>query len=204
MLCVLYLNIHSIHTQLSFHINSYLPLYHHCYLCVNMVVLIVTHKTTRSQGIEISTYLTITSSPWHYVQVCSDSLSAIQNIQKCSHLYSYRIQKLAATLYDKSVHLHIAWLPGHMSNFGSEIAYLAARKAADLVDSSNFGVSHSYLKRNIKIACLQKWKNLFAISFKGQAYQNLHNEPVWKSFNFAVKTSRVVWSAYMQLKLGYR
>ena len=62
--CILYLNIHPIYTQLSFHINSYTPLYHHHYLCVNMVVLLVTHKTTRSWSIEISTYLAITSSPW--------------------------------------------------------------------------------------------------------------------------------------------
>ena len=47
-LCVLYLNIHPIHTQSSLHINSYLPLYHHHYLCINLVVLLVTHKTTRS------------------------------------------------------------------------------------------------------------------------------------------------------------
>ena len=64
-ICVLYLNIHPIHTQfLNLCTNSYLPLYHHHYLCINMVVLLVTHKTTRSQGIEISTYLAITSSPW--------------------------------------------------------------------------------------------------------------------------------------------
>ena len=62
---VLYLNIHPIHIQLSLHIDSYLPLYHHHYLCVNVVVLLVTHKTTRSWGIEISTYLAITSSSWH-------------------------------------------------------------------------------------------------------------------------------------------
>ena len=64
-LYVLYLNIHPIHTQLSLHIDSYSPLYCHCYLCINVVVLLVTHKTTRSWGIEISTYLAITSSPWH-------------------------------------------------------------------------------------------------------------------------------------------
>ena len=65
-LCVLYLNIHPIHTQLSLHIDSYPPLYHHHYLCVNVVVLLVTHKTTRSWGIEISTYVAIMSGPWQF------------------------------------------------------------------------------------------------------------------------------------------
>ena len=61
--CVLYLHIYPIHTQLSLHIDSYLPLYHHHYLCINVVVLLVTHKTTRTWGIEISSYLAIMSGP---------------------------------------------------------------------------------------------------------------------------------------------
>ena len=64
---VLYLHIHSIYTPLlSLCIDSYLPLYHHHYFCVNVVVLLVTCKTTRSQGIEISTYLATMSGPWHW------------------------------------------------------------------------------------------------------------------------------------------
>ena len=64
---VLYLHIHSIYTPLlSFCIDSYPPLYHHHYFCVNVVVLLVTCKTTRSQDIEISTYLATMSSPWQF------------------------------------------------------------------------------------------------------------------------------------------
>ena len=72
--CVLYLHIHPIHTQLSFHTNSYPLLYHHCYFCVNVVILLVTHKTTRSWGIEISTYLAIMFSPWQFELLPSEFL----------------------------------------------------------------------------------------------------------------------------------
>src|SRR2546430_9271245 len=40
-------------------------------------------------------------------------------------------------------------------------------------------------------------------SKKGAYYQNLHTQPAWKPLNLQLKATRIVWSSYMQLKLGH-
>ena len=101
-LCVLYLNIHPIHTQLSLHIDSYPPLYHHHYLSINLVVLLVTHKTTRSWGIEISTYLAIMFSPWQFESLYFEFLPKTPCLNKMTIL---SLSSLRCTLKVQANHL---------------------------------------------------------------------------------------------------
>jgi len=100
-----------------------------------------------------------------------------------------------------------------MGIYGNEQADKAAKTAArtdiaeisdNIVNCSNdVGISLTYLKRKVKESLLQSWYNHYNSANKGAYYQNLHIEPAWKSPNLQVKTSRIVWSSYMQLKLGH-
>jgi hypothetical protein len=96
-------------------------------------------------------------------------------------------------------------MSGHITIYGNEMADLAAKRAADQSDDQTyqFSASYSYLKRQIKLMCLNKWKNIYTKSSKGQIYQNLQTEPTWKSFNSMLQLPSIVWSSYIQLKLGH-
>jgi hypothetical protein len=87
------------------------------------------------------------------------------------------------------------------------MADLAARRAAENSDKSviscDNAVSLIFLRRKAKELLLQKWQNHYSTANKGQIYQNLNTKPAWKTFNSKIKTSRIVWSSYMQLKLGH-
>ena len=50
---------------------------------------------------------------------------------------------------------------------------------------------------------MQSWYNYYKLAKKGAIYQNLNILPAWKSCNLIAKASRIVWSSYIQLKLGH-
>src|SRR4030095_1251827 len=99
----------------------------------------------------------------------------------------------------------------HMNIHGNEQADLAAKTAAaadisdeNVIDCSNeINVSLTFLRKLVKKSVLQSWQNYYNSASKGAYYQNLHIQPVWKPLNLCVKTSRIVWSTYIQLKLGH-
>ena len=104
-------------------------------------------------------------------------------------------------------------MPGHVGIYGNEQADTAAKIAATtefrqyssyITDcSSEIGISLIYLKSMIKKSLLQSWYNYYKSAKKGVCYQNLAIKPAWKPLNLKLKASRIVWSSYIQLKLGH-
>jgi hypothetical protein len=102
-------------------------------------------------------------------------------------------------------------VPGHMNIYDNEKADLAAKIAAaaefnseNVKDCSNeIDTSLIYLRKLIKKSLLQSWQNYYNSTKKGASYQNLDIQPVWKPPNLHVKTSRIAWSTYIQLKLRH-
>jgi hypothetical protein len=103
-------------------------------------------------------------------------------------------------------------VPGHVGIYGNEQADKAAKIAAaadynyNVIDCSNeIGISLTYLKRKAKESLLKSWQNYYnsTAAKKGTYYQNLQTQPAWKPLNLQLKATRIVWSSYMQLKLGH-
>ena len=101
-------------------------------------------------------------------------------------------------------------MPGHVDIYGNEQADKAAKIAAAAENSDNiidcsdeFGISLTYLRKNVKNSLLKSWYNHYNSANKGAYYQNLDTQPVWKPPNLTAKTSRIVWSSYIQLKIGH-
>lgn len=146
------------------------------------------------------------------IYVFADSLGAIQRIQNNSQSsgqeWVAKIHSKAEFLFHQNIKLHIHWVPGHMDIHGNEMADLAAKTGAyDLkseVVSYQMPVSLISLKRKLKERQLLDWQSHWTNSKKkGRTYQNLNTFPAWKSINSSIKTSRVVWSSYIQLKMGH-
>ena len=151
------------------------------------------------------------------VWIFSDSQAAIQRICKKSSSsgqeISYKLQCEAESLLSKNIQLHICWVPGHVGIYGNEQADTAAKIAATtefrqyssyITDcSSEIDISLIYLKSMIKKSLLQSWYNCYKSAKKGVCYQNLAIKPAWKPLNLKLKASRIVWSSYIQLKLGH-
>ena len=154
------------------------------------------------------------------IWIFSDNQAAIQRILKNSSSsgqeISYKIQCEAESLLSQNIQLHICWVPGHMNIYGNEQADKAAKIAAaadiatiaansnNIIDCSDeIGISLTYLKRKIKNSLLHSWHNCYNSAKKGAYYQNLDIQPAWKPPNLSVKTSRIVWSSYIQLKIGH-
>ena len=104
-------------------------------------------------------------------------------------------------------------MPGHVGIYGNEQADKAAKIAAaadianfdnNIIDcSGEIGISLTYLRRMSKNSLLQQWYNYYNSAKKGAYYQNLDIQPVWKPPNLLIKAPRLVWSSYIQLKLGH-
>ena len=98
-----------------------------------------------------------------------------------------------------------------MNIYDNEQANLAAKTAAaadisdeNVIDCSNeINVSLTFLRKLVKKSVLQSWQNYYNSVKKRASYQNLDIQPVWKPSNLYVKTSRIVWSTYIQLKLSH-
>src|SRR5215471_6245242 len=136
-------------------------------------------------------------------RICKDSISSDQEI-------SYKIQCEAEYLLSQNIQLHICWVPSHMNIYDNEQTDKAAKIAAAANYSSNvidcsdeIGISLTYLKRKIKTSLIQFWHNYYDSVKKEAYYQNLDLKPAWKPANLQLKSSRLVWSSYIQLKLGH-
>jgi ribonuclease HI len=157
------------------------------------------------------------SNSIQHVWIFSDNQAAIQRICKNSSSsgqeISYKLQSEAESLQSQNIQLHIYWVPGHVGIYGNEQADKAAKIAAaadstsassNIIDcSSEIGCSLTYLKRAVKNSLLQSWYNYYNAATKGAYYQNLDIQPAWKPPNLTAKTSRIVWSSYIQLKIGH-
>jgi ribonuclease HI len=158
-----------------------------------------------------------TSDTVKNIWIFSDSQAVVQRICKNSknsgQEISYKLQKEAEFLLTKNIQLHICWVPGHVGIYGNEQADKAAKIAASagssqynsyIIDcSKETDISLTYLKKSVKKALLQSWYNYYNSAKKGAKYQNLAIQPAWKPLNLKLKTSRIIWSSYIQLKLGH-
>ncbi len=125
------------------------------------------------------------------------------------------MQDEAEALFSQNIQLHVCWVPGHVGIYGNEQADKAAKIAAaavstdlsgNIVDCSNeLDISLVYLRSQVKKSLLKSWYSHYSSvkTRKGATYQNLSIQPAWKSLNLQLKTSRIVWSSYIQLKLGH-
>jgi hypothetical protein len=98
-----------------------------------------------------------------------------------------------------------------MNIYSNEKADIAAKTAAaaennkNIINcSSEFGISLTYIRKKVKNSLLKSWYNYYNSANKEAYYQNLDIQSVWKPPNLKVKTSRIVWSSYIQLKLEHR
>jgi hypothetical protein len=152
------------------------------------------------------------------IWIFSDNQAAIQRICKNSKSsgqeITYKLHTEAELLLSQNIQLHICWVPGHVGIYGNEQADKAAKIAAaadynynyNIIDCSNeIDISLTYLKRKVKESLLNSWYNYYNSTSvnKGSIYQNLQTQPAWKSLNLQLKTARIIWSSYMQLKLGH-
>jgi ribonuclease HI len=149
------------------------------------------------------------------IWIFTDNQAAIQRIYKNSsssgQKISHELQYEAELLKNQNIQLHICWVPGHADIYGNEQADKAAKIAAaadfinhNIIDCRNdTDISLTYIKSQIKKSLLQSWCNYYKSAIKGSYYQNLNIQPAWKPLNLQLKTSRIVWSSYMQLKLGH-
>ena len=151
------------------------------------------------------------------IWIFSDNQAVIQRICKNSNSsgqeISYKIQHEAGLLLSQNIQLYICWVPGHVGIYGNEQADKAAKIAAaasianfsnNIIDCSNkIGISLTFLRRIAKNSLLQLWYNCYNSAKKGAYYQNLNIQPAWKPPNLRIKASRIVWSSYIQLKLGH-
>jgi ribonuclease HI len=153
------------------------------------------------------------------IWIFSDNQAAIQRISNSScssgQEISYKMQCEAESLLSQNIQLHICWIPSHVDIYGNEQADKAAKIAAaavstgfddNIIDcSSESSISLTYLKSQVKKSLLKSWYNHYnsVKTNKGATYQNLNIQPAWKSLNLQLKTSRIVWSSYIQLKLGH-
>src|SRR6516162_3553081 len=150
-----------------------------------------------------------------HVWIFSDNQAAVQRIVQNSSTsgqeISYKMQCEAESLLAKDIQLHICWVPGHIGIYGNEQADKAAKRAAEaesnsknIIDcSSEIGISITSLKSQVKKSLLQSWYESYNSARKGANYQNLDTQPAWKSLNLKAKAARIVWSSYIQLKLGH-
>ena len=137
-------------------------------------------------------------------RICKNSSSSGQEI-------SYKVRREAEALLSQNVQLHICWVPGHVGVYGNEQADRAAKIAAaaenynsSVADCSDeLDISLTHLKSLVKKSLLQSWQDYYSSARKGAYYQNLDIQPAWKSLNLSLKSSRIEWSSYMQLKLGH-
>ena len=158
------------------------------------------------------------SSAVKNIWIFSDNQAVIKRIHKNSNSsgqeISYKLQQEAESLLSTNIQLHVCWVPGHMNIYGNEQADRAAKLAAaaefsssssNVIDCSNeVNISFTYLRKSVKKSLLQSWQSYYHNSEqKGTHYLNLQTQPVWKPVNLQVKTNRIVWSSYMQLKLGH-
>src|SRR5213078_3746875 len=103
-------------------------------------------------------------------------------------------------------------MPGHVGIYDNEQTDKAAKIAAtavstdlsgNIIDCSNeLDISLTYLRTQVKKSLLKSWYNHYSSvkTRKDVIYQNLNIQPAWKSLNLQLKTSRIVWSSYIQLK----
>ena len=151
------------------------------------------------------------------IWIFSDNQAVIQRINNNSNSsgqeISYKIQCEAEFLLSQNIQLHICWVPGHVGIYGNEQADKAAKIAAaadianlddNIIDCSDeIGISLTYLRRMSKNSLLQEWHNHYNSAKKGAYYQNLDIQPVWKPPNLLIRAPRIVWSSYIQLKIGH-
>jgi ribonuclease HI len=93
-----------------------------------------------------------------HIWVFSDSSSALQSISNCNYRYAYKIHQLANQLSLQNIQLHLAWIPSHTGIYGNEMADLAAKRAANQSNNQTyqFPASYSFLKKQVKLMCLEK------------------------------------------------
>jgi ribonuclease HI len=146
------------------------------------------------------------------IYIFVDSLSVIQRIAKNNRSsgqeFVHRIYSKADELFNQNIRLHIHWVPSHIGIYGNEMADLAAKEGASAtaynLTIDKMPISLISLRRSQKEIQLQSWLDYWQKSKKkGKTYQNLNTSPTWESFNSTIKVSRIVWSSYMQLKIGH-
>ncbi len=101
------------------------------------------------------------STSLNEVWVFSDSQAAIQRLQTvkkgAGQLMVNSIYQMSHKLKEKSIDIHINWVPAHMNIEGNELADKAAKRGTELVNQvQDKCVSLSFIKRQIKENCLMQ------------------------------------------------
>ena len=109
------------------------------------------------------------------VWIFSDSQAAIKRLVnsslKAGQYYVQSIRKWAKKFQDKTIQLHLEWVPGHMNIRGNELADKAAKKGTELqyVTPESY-ISLTFIKRKIKETGLTDWNEIWSNSRSKDKY----------------------------------
>ena len=141
------------------------------------------------------------------IWIFSDSQAALEGLAKGQNranraLYR-KIYDIAKEIKEKSVNIHLEWVPGHLGIYGNEKADKAAKHGTNQVEpaSSELGTSISFLNRKLKEKVLSDWSNIWQKSRQSKHYKQFDMQPKLKASQ--IKLKKLTWATIMQLKLAH-
>jgi ribonuclease HI len=145
-----------------------------------------------------------TSDLW----VFSDSQASLLALKNQPNQVNNQIYKKiyywTQKLVEKSIKIHLYWVPGHMGVYGNEMADQAAKYGAEWdedLTKTTPSLSMSFLKRKAKETAMGEWQSIWQGTRKSTQYQDLKTQPRWKAT--PLKLNKLIWSTITQLKLGH-
>jgi ribonuclease HI len=141
--------------------------------------------------------------------IFSDSQAALKGLKagqtRANHTLYQKIYNMAETIGKKGINIHISWVPGYLGIYGNEKADQSAQYGANWVDpcsdSSELGLSISFLSRKLKERILSSWSQIWATTTHSQHYQQFKTQPKLKPSS--TRLPKLIWSTIMQLKLAH-